>query len=49
MSTTPFRCPGCGVFLRVPVQISTITKYEDNMLIEFDNQTLAHVCKKEDK
>jgi len=49
MSTTPLRCPGCGEWLRVAVQVSKIIKNEESMIVQFDNQAVAHICKKENK
>lgn len=47
MSTIPVRCPLCGESLRVAVQPSLITPREGQLVFKFDEEVLAHVCKKE--
>lgn len=49
MSTTPIRCPFCGMIIRVAVQVSHIEKVgrlDDSraLKVKFDDQTVAHIC-----
>lgn len=51
MATVPVTCPYCGVWIRVAVQPSKIIKPNaktDDLYIKFDDQEVAHVCKKKE-
>lgn len=50
MATAAIRCPFCGTWLRIAVQPSRITKQSDksdDLFVMFDEQHVAHICKKE--
>lgn len=47
MSTTPIRCPKCGVLVRVAVQASRIELRSNAIFVMFQEQNAAHVCKEE--
>lgn len=50
-SSVAIACPFCGSWLRVAAQPSKITRNEgrrpNQLHVEFDSQTVAHICKKE--
>lgn len=50
MTTTPVRCPECGEWLRVAVQVRLInwsdeTPRKQQLYVAFDDQHVAHMCK----
>jgi hypothetical protein len=46
MASAAWPCPYCGVWLRVAVQPSKITKSgPDQLTVEFNTQVVAHICK----
>jgi predicted nucleic-acid-binding Zn-ribbon protein len=45
VSTSPIRCPKCGAWIRVSVQVSQIVVSKDQLKVFFDTQTVAHTCK----
>lgn len=47
MTTAPMVCPACGEWLRVAVQPAQIMVLKDRLHVQFDDQTVAHTCKKE--
>ncbi len=50
MATIALKAPCCGEWIRVAAQPSRVTKFEDQLKVQFDAQVVAHTCmeKKDD-
>lgn len=50
MATIPVNCPWCKTWIRVAAQPSRIARGQgrlDQLIVQFSDQVVAHICKEE--